>query len=94
MNLTPLIRKLQNQLRASEAQAEKSQREAAAIREKLSNISRILSNPGIRTRSAKNLPSKRTSGGRRKMSAAARARISAAQKRRWAEYRAKKNARP
>ncbi|MFZ4693847.1 MAG: hypothetical protein ACOYMV_01850 [Verrucomicrobiia bacterium] len=92
MNLTPLIRKLQVQLRTSEAQAQKSQSEAQAIRAKLAEISRILGGLSVRVRGAKGSAPKATAGKRHgsKMSAKGRASISRAQKRRWAAWKAKK----
>ena len=92
MNLTPLIRKLQVQLRMSEVQVQKSQSEAQAIRAKLADISRILGGIGVRVRGAKDSAPKETAFKRRgsKMSTKGRASISRAQKRRWAAWKAKK----
>ena len=90
MNLTPLIRKLQIQLRVSDTQAQKHQKEAQAIRAKLAVISRILGGLGVR--GTKGSAPKATAGRRRgsKMSAKGRAAIASAQKRRWAAWKAKK----
>lgn len=91
MNLTPPIRKLQVQLRTSEAQAQKSLSEAQAIRAKLADISRILGGIGVRARGAKDSAPEATAVKRRgsKMSTKGRASISRAQKRRWAAWKAK-----
>ncbi len=91
MNLTPLIRKLQAQLRMSETQAQKYQKDAQAIRTKLSDISQILGS--VRVRGAKSSASKATANKRHgsKMSAKGRKAISLAQKRRWAAWKAKQS---
>src|SRR5690349_1244444 len=89
MKLTQLIRKLESQLKNAERYARSYDNQANALRKKLANAAQIL---------GKNIEGAASSGirlgarlarGSRRMSAAGRARIIAAQKKRWAAYRTK-----
>lgn len=78
MNLTSLIRNLENQLKSAESLTRKYDAQAAVLRKRLSVVARLLGKQ-LQIR----LPG---AGGRGGMSAAGRARIAAAQRRRWAKF--------
>lgn len=83
MNLTELIRELENQLKSAEKFARKYDSEASALRNKLTGVANIVG------RKLAVAGAKVMSDGNRAMSSAGRARIIAAQKKRWAAYRSK-----
>ena len=89
MTLTQLIRKLESQLKTAESYARSYDNQANTLRKKLERVSRIV---------GKRIEGAALSGARfgarlarksRRMSAKGRARIIAAQKKRWASYRSK-----
>ena len=84
MNLTSIIRKLESQLKNAEGLARRYDAQAGVLRDKLSVVARALGKAAF----GKD-PVKRK---KRRMSAAARAKIAAAQRKRWAKVRAEKKA--
>lgn len=84
MKLTSLIRGLESQLKKAERLARRYDVQAEALRDKLSVVARAL-----RKGAFGKGPVKRK---KRRMSAAARAKIAAAQRKRWAKVRAEKKA--
>jgi hypothetical protein len=83
MNLTQLVRKLEKQLKTVEKYARDYDSQADDLRDKLANIARIV---GKRIEVSANVLSSNRGG---KISAAGRARIIAAQRKRWAAFRSK-----
>lgn len=92
MKLTKAILKLERQASKAEKLAKTEQAKADALRAKLEQIQNLV---GILGRKSIAKPTAKASKGRRgprkgTMSVAGRARISAAQKKRWAAWKAKK----
>lgn len=87
MNLTVAVRKLERQAAQSEKIAARELAKAKALRDKLDSIRQLVASLGGMV-AAKKTPKARRK--RRGMSAAGRARIAAAQKKRWAAFHAKK----
>jgi hypothetical protein len=83
MNLTSLVRKLESQLKAAEKLARRYDLQAKDLRGKLTAVASTLGKTVFgKTPAARK---------RRKMCAAVRARIGAAQRKRWAAFRARHN---
>jgi hypothetical protein len=78
MTLTTLVRKLERQLKTAEKLARRYDTEARTLKNRLVTVAGAI---------GKAMAGK---SGKRKMSAAGRARIRAAQKKRWAKFHAKK----
>ncbi len=90
MNLTKLIKKLESQLNVAEKYARSYDAQANALRKKLYHVAEIVGERIEDVGHATARAGKRLTGkSRRGMSASGRARIIAAQKKRWAAYRAK-----
>ncbi|MFZ4695289.1 MAG: hypothetical protein ACOYMV_09205 [Verrucomicrobiia bacterium] len=87
MNLTKAIRNLEHQARKAEQFAKVEQAKADRLREKLENIQKLVGILGSEV--APKAPKARRGRRKGKMSAAGRARIAAAQKKRWAAWKAK-----
>jgi hypothetical protein len=87
MNLTSLVRKLESECKRAEKLARHYDAQADAVRDKLSNVAGALGKLMTGKFAGKKTVAKQ---GKRKMSAAGRARIIAAQKRRWAKVRSMK----
>lgn len=88
MNLTKAIRNLERQASKAEKLAKAEQARADRLREKLASIQKVVGMRGRKT--AAKAPKARRGGRKGKMSAAGRARIAAAQKKRWAAFHAKR----
>lgn len=89
MNLSKAIRTLERQALKAEKLAKAEQAKADSLHEKLESIQKLIGVLGGKTvKVTKKVPKVRR--GRGKMSAAGRARIAAAQKKRWAAWKAKK----
>jgi hypothetical protein len=85
MNLTDLIRNLETQLKKAEKYAKDYDTQAASLRNKLSSVAYIVGRKlKVGAAAAKSTGSKSKG-----ISAAGRARIRAAQKKRWAAFRTK-----
>ena len=90
MNLTKLIKKLESQLNVAEKYARSYDAQANALRKKLYHVAEIVGERIEDVGHATARAGKRLTGkSRRGMSASGRARIIAAQKKRWAAFRTK-----
>lgn len=87
MNLIQAIRHLEQQARKVEKLARVEQTKADSLREKLESIEKLVGMVGRKT--VAKAPKVRRGRRKGKMSAAGRARIAAAQKKRWAAFHAK-----
>ncbi len=93
LNLTSLIRKLEKQLKNAEKLSSQYDSHARHLRTRLSEVAEVIGRKvGSRVGSLIAPPKgKIHRKKKRNMSVAGRARLVAAQKKRWAAYRAKKN---
>lgn len=87
MNLTKAIRNLERQATKAEKLAKIEQAKADALRSKLEQIQKLMGDLGHNT--AVKAPKARKGRRKGKMSAAGRVRVAAAQKKRWAAWKAK-----
>ena len=87
MNLTKAIRNLEHQARKAEQLAKVEQAKADSLREKLESVQKLVNI--LDSKATTKAPKARRGRRKGKMSAAGRARIAAAQKKRWAAWKAK-----
>jgi hypothetical protein len=86
MNLTQLVRNLEKELKRAEKLAKSYDQEADKLRNKLADVAEAI---GSKVQSVLRPSSSSVEGRGKNLSASGKAKIAAAQKKRWEEYRAR-----